>query len=378
MFAQPQPIVVELAGLGALLEAVRRLGYQLIGPTLKDGAIVYAPIDGIDDLPAGWTDDQDGGHYRVERREDDALFAYAVGQHSWKNFLHPPLQRLWRAERTDDGFRVVADIEAPPKWAFLGVRSCDLHAIDVQDRVLLGGPYHDPHYEARRDDNLIIAVNCGHAGGTCFCVSMGTGPKAESGFDVSLTEIVGDDAHQFLLQAGSEAGAALLADLPGHPAAAEEIDAASGIVASTAASMGRHMDADGVRELLLRNLEHERWDQVAERCLSCGNCTLVCPTCFCTTEEEETHLDSGTAGRARRWDSCFTMNFTELHGGSVRRSGKSRYRQWLTHKLATWHDQFGSSGCVGCGRCITWCPVGIDITEEVRAIRDGDSNAKAR
>jgi ferredoxin len=374
MPAQPQPIIVDLAGFGALLEAVRRLGYELIGPTLEDGAIVYAPIEGIDDLPAGWTDVQDGGRYRVERREDDALFGYAVGQHSWKNFLHPPLQHLWRAERTGDGFRVVTDVETPPKWAFLGVRSCDLHAIAVQDRVLLGGPYRDAHYAVRRDDNLIIAVNCAHAGGTCFCVSMGTGPKAEAGFDVSLTEIVSDDVQRFLLQAGSEAGAGLLADLPGQPAEPRDIEAAEGIVARTAASMGRQMEADGVRELLLRNLEHERWDRVAERCLTCGNCTLVCPTCFCTTEEEETHLEAGTAGRKRRWDSCFTTQFTELHGGSVRGTAKSRYRQWMTHKLATWHDQFGSSGCVGCGRCITWCPVGIDITEEVRAIRDNESD----
>ena len=373
MSAQPQPVIVELAGLAALLRAIQGLGYRLVGPTLKDGAIVYAPIEGIDDLPAGLTDVQDGGSYRIERRNDGALFGYAVGQHSWKNFLHPPRQRLWRAERTEQGFRVVPQVETPPKWAFLGVRSCDLHAIAVQDRVLLGGPHRDPHYEARREDNFIVAVNCSHAGGTCFCVSMGTGPKAQSGFDVALTELVGDDTHLFLLRAGTDAGAAVLADLPARAATPQEVQAADAVVARTARNMGRHMDADGVRDLLLRNLEHRRFEQVAERCLTCGNCTLVCPTCFCTTEEEETHLDAGTAGRTRRWDSCFTMDFSGLHGGSVRSSGMSRYRQWLTHKLATWHDQFGSSGCVGCGRCITWCPVGIDITEEVRAIRSSES-----
>jgi ferredoxin len=96
---------------------------------------------------------------------------------------------------------------------------------------------------------------------------------------------------------------------------------------------------------------------------------MACPTCFCTTVDDVTDLTGSQAVRSRRWDSCFSMDFSYIHGGSVRSSGASRYRQWLTHKLASWQDQFGASGCVGCGRCITWCPVGIDLTEEVEAIR---------
>jgi ferredoxin len=129
-----------------------------------------------------------------------------------------------------------------------------------------------------------------------------------------------------------------------------------------------HPDAERV---LKANLEHPRWTEVAKRCLACTNCTLVCPTCFCSTVEDVTDLGGDQIGRERRWDSCFTLEFSYIHGGSVRRDGASRYRQWLTHKLAHWHDQFGSSGCVGCGRCISWCPVGIDITEEVAAIAAG-------
>ncbi len=344
---------IDVAGLAALFDALGRRGYELIGPTLRDGAIVHAQLAGIADLPAGWTDVQDGGRYRLERRDDDAFFGYAVGQHSWKQLLHAPVQRLWHAERVGDGFRVVPEVTEPRKRAFIGVRSCDLHAMDIQDNVLLGGAYRDAHYEARRQDNFVVAVQCAQAGGTCFCASMGTGPRADAGFDLALTELAGSGDHVFVVETGSEFGAAVLAELPHREASAGEIESARAVVARTAQSMGRQLQADGVREVLLGNLEHPRWDDVADRCLTCGNCTLVCPTCFCTTTEEETHLGAETAGRVRRWDSCFTMDFSSLHGSSVRRTARSRYRQWLTHKLATWHDQFGSSGCVGCGRCIT-------------------------
>jgi Fe-S oxidoreductase len=103
---------------------------------------------------------------------------------------------------------------------------------------------------------------------------------------------------------------------------------------------------------------------------------MVCPTCFCTTVEDVSDVTGDHAERWRRWDSCFTLGFSYIHGGSIRNSGKARYRQWMTHKLASWIDQFGTSGCVGCGRCITWCPVGIDITEEARAIRDGGQHGE--
>jgi ferredoxin len=157
--------------------------------------------------------------------------------------------------------------------------------------------------------------------------------------------------------------------LPHRHATEEEIAAAERVVDRTRGQMGRTLETNGLKELLQTNANHPRWDEVSERCLTCGNCTNVCPTCFCTTIDDTTDLSGTTAERVRRWDSCFTLDFSYTHGGSVRSSARSRYRQWMTHKLAHWVDQFGSSGCVGCGRCITWCPVGIDITEEAAAIR---------
>ncbi len=357
-------------GLDSLISALAGRDYHVVGPTMRDQAIIYDDVAGVADLPAGWTDDQEGGHYRLDRRDDEALFGYTVGPHSWKRFLHPSRLTLWSAERDADGITVKSEPEAIRPFAFIGVRACEIQAIAVQDRVFLEGPHVDSHYAARRKDAFIVAVNCGKAGNTCFCVSMGTGPEAKSGFDIALTELTDGDGLAYLAEAGSAIGAEILAPLSARPATDADLEAARAIVAKTTASMGRTMETEGIRDLLLGNLEHPRWDDVAERCLTCGNCTMVCPTCFCTSVEDSSDLTGTQASRERRWDSCFTMDFSYIHGGSVRSSPKSRYRQWMTHKLANWFDQFGTSGCVGCGRCITWCPVGIDITEEARAIRE--------
>jgi sulfhydrogenase subunit beta (sulfur reductase) len=361
--------------LNSLFTALRARGYTVLGPTVREGAIVYDELASAEDLPAGWTDEQQGGTYRLRKRSDQALFGYAVGPHSWKKFLHPPILRLWSAKREGTGFVVEAQEQDSPKLAFIGVRSCELHAIGIQDKVFLQGPHVDPTYRSRREHAFIVAVNCAEAGGTCFCASMNTGPKVTAGFDLALTEVLEDGKHYFVTEIGSETGAEIANELPHQPAGSDEISKSDEIVARTAQSMGRTMDTTDIKELLYRNYDHPRWKNVASRCLTCANCTMVCPTCFCTTVEDVTDLSGNQAERWRKWDSCFTVDFSYIHGGSVRASAESRYRQWMTHKLATWIDQFGTSGCVGCGRCITWCPVAIDITEEVRAIRATDHAA---
>ncbi|TFH87047.1 sulfite reductase subunit A [Billgrantia azerbaijanica] len=368
--AMPRPAaLIDRQGLQALIDALADEGYRVLGPMRRDDAIVYDDLAGIDELPAGWTERQEAGRYRLERRDDAALFGYAVGPHSWKRFLHPPVETLWTAHRDEHGLTFRAPEPAEERFAFLGVRACELHAIAIQDRVFLDGPYVDAGYAARRREAFIVAVNCGEAGGTCFCVSMQTGPRAEAGFDLALTELLDAERHDFLVEVGSAAGAALLERLPHRPAGEADREAAATVVARTASRMGRRLETDGLKALLQDNPEHPRWDDVAERCLTCGNCTMACPTCFCTTVEDHSDLSGTSAERVRQWDSCFTLDFSYLHAGSVRQTPRGRYRQWMTHKLASWIDQFGTSGCVGCGRCITWCPVGIDITEEAAAIR---------
>jgi formate hydrogenlyase subunit 6/NADH:ubiquinone oxidoreductase subunit I len=364
--------ILEREHFDRLLGALGQNGYRLLGPMVREGSIVYGEVLSASDFPIGWTDEQEGASYRLRRRSDEALFGFVVGPHSAKQFFHPPAVRLWRAKRAEQLFQIEEERSDIPKIALIGLRSCDLHAIATQDRVFLKGPFADPWYRARREASFLVAINCGKAGGTCFCVSMNTGPKASSGFDLALTEILQDGRHYFVVEAGSERGAAILRDAPCRAARPDEEEAAELVTERTAGQMGRTMDTTGIKELLDRNYEHPRWENVAERCLACTNCTMVCPTCFCTTVEDSADLAGGCAERWQKWDSCFTMDFSYIHGGSVRSSTKARYRQWMTHKLATWIDQFSTSGCVGCGRCITWCPVAIDITEEVRAIRESE------
>ncbi|MCX5205781.1 4Fe-4S dicluster domain-containing protein [Streptomyces sp. NBC_00237] len=369
--------VLDRKGLEALVEALADDGRTVIGPTVRDGAIVLAELEGADELPYGCGVELDAGRYRLTHREDGAVFAHSAGPQSWKNFLHPQREKLWSADRTADGeVTVSAARPEPVSYAFLGVRPCDLRAIAIQDRVLTGGSYRDDGYGERRRGAFLVAVECAAPGATCFCVSMGGGPGTDSGFDLALTEVIDEAGHRFLVRAGSREGAALLEKLPRQEADDATRAAARAVVAEAADRMGRSMPPVNLQRLMGDSLEAARWDDVAARCLTCGNCTMVCPTCFCTTTEEVTDLTGDHAERWQRWDSCFDLDFSHLHGGPVRSSGRSRYRQWLTHKLGTWHDQFDSTGCVGCGRCIVWCPVGIDITEEVTALK-AEADAKS-
>jgi ferredoxin len=368
-----QCVILSPSRVGLLIQALIRKGYDVIGPTIRDGAILYDYVSSEKDLPIGWTDEQQGGKYQMKRRSDGALFGYTLGPHAWKKFLFPSASRLWQAQRENGAFRILPDERKAPKLAFLGVRACELHALNIQDQVFLRGPFVDPFYKSHREHAFVVAVNCAQAGGTCFCDSMETGPRAASGYDLALTEVLRDSQHFLLAHIATKTAADILAEVPSEPAGEAEITAADSVVQETARHMGRSLQTSGLKELLCRNLESPRWDAVADRCLSCANCTLVCPTCFCSTIEDLTDLSGGQAERIRKWDSCFTTDFSYIHGGSVRATIRSKFRQWMMHKLAYWLDQFGTFGCVGCGRCITWCPAGIDITEEARAIRESEA-----
>ncbi len=359
------PVFLPRLELPALIAVLREEGRRLIGPTVDDGTIVYGEIEHADDLPIGWGDEQAAGTYRLVDRGDQRCFGYVVGPTSWKRYTFPPSVPISVARRGPDGsLTFEAANPEPPRLAFLGVRACELAALGIQDGVFTGGPYVDADYQARRRAAIVVAVQCTTAASTCFCTSMGTGPEVRGGHDVVLTEL---DAG-FVLEAGSLAGEELLDRLPVEPITIDHAVAAAQAVAATRARIGDPVSTAGLHDRLLAKLDSPRWGEIAERCLSCANCTLVCPTCFCTSIERRTDLDGREATSERVWDSCFTARFASVAGGNFRPKVKDRYRQWLTHKFATWWDQFGSFGCVGCGRCIAWCPVAIDVREELAAI----------
>ncbi len=367
-------VVIDRKHFDFLINAITKRGYKVIGPKVHDRAIIYDTIRNSSDLPLGWSDEQNSGKYRLLNQSNQALFGFNSTPHSWKSLLHNPKSLWWKSKREGNKFTIIPEAAENQNFAFLGVRSCDLNAISILDKVFINSPFNDHRYRNRRSNIFIAAVNCTQAGGTCFCYSMNTGPEITQGYDLVMTEVVNEERHYFVVSAGTPKGLEILNEIPCTEANIHEIETAASLVDKTKTKMGRTIDTTGIKQTLYNNSESPCWQEIAKRCLTCANCTMVCPTCFCSTVEDVTDLTGNQTERWRKWDSCFTMDFSYIHGGSIRPSVYSRYRQWLTHKFASWQDQFGTLGCVGCGRCITWCPAGIDVTEEINSLKISEQN----
>jgi len=356
--------------LGRLISLLAEQGYEVVGPRIEGAAIRWGPLASLDDLPAGAGVDSTPGHYRLRERDGPERFAWGPSPDSVKRRLHVPEERFAQAAK-DNGngaFHILPAERPSARPAFFGLRPCDLAALARLDRVFLEDRFVEECYAARRREALFIVVNCTTSLETCFCASMECGPRAGAGYDIALTEHVSEETATYLAEAGSARGSALLDALAAPRAGVGFVAECREACKQAASSQTRRVDWKSAPDVLLRSFDHPRWEQTARRCLVCGNCTLSCPTCFCVNTIEQTAVDGQSGERRRLWDSCFTLNFSYIHGGSVRTSVKSRYRQWLSHKLAWWQQQFGAPGCTGCGRCIAWCPAGIDITEEYASL----------
>jgi len=359
-------VALKKTNFDQLLALLKEMGYETIGAHVQENTIVYSPILAMEELPRGFTSEQNGGHYRLVYSGHPRYFDITPGAPGWKQYLFPPRSELFTVKKNGKSW-VTEDVNTPaPMYAFIGVRPCELAAIQIQDRVFLRDEWSDPIYRIRRQGAFILSVNCLHPCSTCFCASMDSGPEASSGYDLNMTEL--EDT--FLVQIGSEAGRLVMTGIPFQPASAFLLQTARRGLDDARRRMGRSLpNPQELPEFLLSNLEHPHWDEVAKRCLSCTNCTQVCPTCFCWDAQDHPNLSGEVSRRERTWDSCFNPDYSYIVGGNTRTNTRARYRQWLTHKLASWQHQFGVLGCVGCGRCITWCPAGIDITAEIAALR---------
>ncbi len=358
-------ILIKKLDLNTILTRLREEGYQTIGPKVKNETLVYEPIQTLGELPQGYITEQAPGEFRLKKAGHSCYFDFIPGAHSWKQFLFPSRVELFKLQKNGKTWQTLEEPVETPKYAFIGVRACELAAIQIQDKAFMRPDFTDPIYKARRERVFILSVNCLHPASTCFCTSMGTGPEVKSGFDLNLTEL--DDV--FVVTIGSEVARRMLTGIDYEDANGFSLSSANRASEQAAQAMGRSLDTSDLPELVLNNLDNSHWSEIAKRCLSCTNCSQVCPTCFCWDTTDQMSLDGKTTSRERVWDSCFNPGYSYQAGGNTRPTIQSRYRQWLSHKLGTWKQQYGTFGCVGCGRCITWCPAKIDLTEEIPALR---------
>jgi len=359
-------IVIQKEAFNTILSHLKEKGYETVGPRVKNDTLIYAPIEQMDDLPRGYVTEQDAAHFRLTYTGHPRYFDAIPGAQSWKQFLFPPRTDLFALRKVNNHWETSSAETATPTYAFIGVRACELAAIQIQDNIFMRSDFNDPIYHARRERVFILSVDCMYPAGTCFCVSMGTGPRVKAGFDLNLTEL--EDV--FLLTIGSEVTRNLFEGIPFEPASAFILHNAEQGLERATSNMGRKLDTSNLPDLILNNLDHPHWQDVGSRCLSCTNCTQVCPTCFCWDATDQMSLDGNETRRERVWDSCFNPGYSYQAGGNTRPTIRSRYRQWLSHKLGTWKQQNGTLGCVGCGRCITWCPAEIDLTKEIPMLQE--------
>ncbi len=349
--------------LQLLLELLKQRGFEILGPRAADGMISFAPLSSADQLPWGVEDEQEAGRYRLADGPANRAFFWTSAAQSIKPLAFPAAEGLWQVRFSDDGRpRFSETLPAPKPIAIIGVRACDLAALELLDRHFYDKG--DPWYRARRDALCTVAVNCARSAATCFCRSTGDGPSVNSRHDLLLDEI--EDG--FVIQAGSPLGEALIADCDWQPASAEHLADAKVQTEAAASTQTRSLPEVDLESMLGNRANVAAWQKIGEQCLACGNCTAVCPSCFCHRHTEEPALDAASSSHGREWDSCFSNDHSLMHGQPHRREISHRYRQWLSHKLGGWHSQYGRSGCTGCGRCITWCPVGIDLTRSVSAV----------
>ncbi len=335
-------VIVPESDFPAVLEKLRQ-EYHLYAPVRKGPDFAFAPVDRMEDL----------------------TLDYPTTILPPKKFPFPAKETIFTFE--DGKFSKIQDIIPEEKQIVLGVHPCDVAGLRFLDRVFLGYRS-DPRYLRRRNNFLIFAATCKSVSETCFCLSMGTGPEATTGFDVLITDL----GRRFLMEAGTDEGEGILRSLGAQAATEDDIAAKRSLVERLKGEFKRGVDTDGMPELCMASQDHPVWQKYGEICLACGQCGMSCPTCFCFDVREKVAPTLASGERYRQWDVCLLKEFSQVAmGGNFRPERSARLRQFICHNLSYGSYQFSLTKCVGCGRCIKVCPVDIDITEIAAELREG-------
>ncbi|MFC1994521.1 4Fe-4S dicluster domain-containing protein [Chloroflexota bacterium] len=310
--------------------------YELFAPVKRDNLVVF------DRIHSG----------------NEAFLDYTNTTKSAKEILFPQAETLFSYVATDGG----ASIETPPSEEsprlLFGVRPCDARSFVLLDEVFDGEKYKDVYYLNRRANMAVVAIGCVRPRSTCFCTSVGGAPCSAEGSDLLLID-VGDD---YVVQVVSDKGARLLEGVGLEDAGEDEIALMWQAIRDAQAYMAPKLAMDGLKQKLDSMFEDPIWGPLTEKCLGCGVCTYLCPTCHCFDIVDEATDSAGQ--RIRLWDSCQFRQFTlQASGFNPRPTTKGRLRQRIMHKFSYFIDNYGHIGCVGCGRCVIECPVNLDTRD---------------
>jgi sulfhydrogenase subunit beta (sulfur reductase) len=279
------------------------------------------------------------------------------------NFL-PNVEKMFSFRQEQGSYVLEPTDGEPPKQLLFGIHPCDARAIAIIDRVFKDA-YEDKYYLSRRQNTVLVGMTCTHPYDSCFCTSLGFGPADATDVDIMLTDI-GDD---FVIEEITEKGKEILAGAEGvSEATPDDEKKAAAARESANAKVSRKLDTGEIGKRLPPAFDDkEFWERIAAKCVSCGICTFLCPTCYCFDINDEM-LRGGTGARYRNWDCCSFAVYTKMPAENPREEKWRRVRQKVYHKYLFYPELFTMIACTGCGRCIRQCPVNWDITQTLGSL----------
>ena len=340
--SKPYTFITTLEGLQKLLDFFVKRGFTVYGPVIKGKSWVFSEIHSISEVDLN----------------------YIRSILPPKKLLLPPKSSIF-SFKLDDSFEVFESCDFKNVVLF-GVHPCDLKAIERLDAFFSLYP-EDVCYKARRQGLFIVGLTCNVVDEHCFCSSLGIDPEASTGFDILITQI----GESFLVESGSLKGLNILRELNFPEAKSEHLEAKMRHIEDLKSRFTKKADFKELDKIAKSKLDHKVWLETAEKCLSCGNCSMVCPVCYCFDVYDSLDLTLKEGARVMELDSCQLLEYAEVAlGGNFRRDRYQRLRHWMLCK-------FGAAGgstytsCVGCGRCLVYCPTSIDLTEVARVLKGG-------